>query len=207
MWSSDTNAVKEMTDAQRKQAKANFDILYNMTYEIRNLTLLISTKSNRNTVMRFNFKNTRVESVNSEWRAVELAESRDIDTARQTETRYKVRERVYRERWRHQSQNNFPDVVDDDKIGADFDHWPEDEHRHGALWQCARFDFAHTCTRETCDARERENMLVYFSNNQKHPSAVRMRQTSVAHLVTGITSCNSNVDRNRLTMGKKRRIF
>lgn len=53
-------------------------------------TQVINTKSNRNTVMRFNFKNTRVESVNSEWRCVELAESRDIDHVRQCETRYKV---------------------------------------------------------------------------------------------------------------------
>lgn len=131
MWSSDTNAVKQMTDAQRKQAKANFDILYNMTYEIRNLTLLISTKSNRNTVMRFNFKNTRVESVNSEFRAVELAESRDIDAVRQTETRYKVNHANIKY---IEFSDFYYNSAHDDKICTDFNHGSENEHRYRSLW-------------------------------------------------------------------------
>lgn len=60
------------------------------SYEVKNLTLLITTKSNRNTVIRCRLQNTRIESCNSAWQVVSLAESRDIDEVRQTETRYKI---------------------------------------------------------------------------------------------------------------------
>ena len=90
MWQTDASAVRAPTEAERKKAKQNMDILYNLTYEIKNLTLLITTKSNRNTVIRCNLHNMRVESVNHEWRVVDLALSRIVDEKARTETLFKL---------------------------------------------------------------------------------------------------------------------
>jgi hypothetical protein len=91
MWAVDAEEARApQSEAERKRAKQNMDILYNMTYEVKTLTLLVTTKSNRNTVMRFDVRNTRVESVNRDWRVVDLASSRDLDAAAQSETLYKL---------------------------------------------------------------------------------------------------------------------
>ena len=66
------------------------DILYNLTYEVKDLTLLITTKSTRNAVIRFRLHNTRIESVDGRWRVVDLASSRDIDPIKNIETMYKL---------------------------------------------------------------------------------------------------------------------
>jgi hypothetical protein len=91
LWAVDAEEARApQSEADRRRAKQNMDLLYNMTYEVKNLTLLVTTKSNRNTVMRFDVRNTRVESVNRDWLVVDLAASRDIDAANATETLYKL---------------------------------------------------------------------------------------------------------------------
>jgi hypothetical protein len=91
LWAVDAEEARApQSEADRRRAKQNMDILYNMTYEVKTLTLLVTTKSNRNTVMRFDVRNTRVESVNRDWLVVDLASSRDIDAANSSETLYKL---------------------------------------------------------------------------------------------------------------------